>query len=144
MQRQRHHFEINCVPFIAYIRLKCVCVIPRNWSRSFLLIIRILAYAFYCLCLCVLLSVWLWKEYFPNLLETWLSPRFFVFRVRDLKFCLLAYFLNSFICAKFQKDLQHWFNIFYKGPPLMFFDFVIYQKFKGGGDPYKMANINVV
>ena len=25
----------------------------------------------------------------------------------------------------------------------MFFDFVIYQKFKGG-DPYKMFNINVV
>jgi hypothetical protein len=28
---------------------------------------------------------------------------------------------------------------------LMFFDFVIYQKFKGGGgDHYKMSNINVV
>ena len=28
-------------------------------------------------------------------------------------------------------------------PPLMFFDFAIYQKFKGG-DPYKMSDINVV
>ena len=26
------------------------------------------------------------KEYFPNLLETWLLPQFFVFQVRDFKF----------------------------------------------------------
>ena len=45
----------------------------------------------------------IYKEYFPNLLETWLLPRFFVFRVRDLKFWLLTYFLISFNCAKFQK-----------------------------------------
>ena len=34
----------------------------------------------------------LWKEYFPNLLETALLPQIFVFWVRDFKFWLLAYF----------------------------------------------------
>ena len=43
------------------------------------------------------------KEYLPNLLETWLLPQFFVFRVRDFKFWLIAYFLISFKCAKFHK-----------------------------------------
>ena len=36
------------------------------------------------------------KEYFPNLLETGRLPRFFVYRVRDFKFWLLAYFFISF------------------------------------------------
>jgi hypothetical protein len=31
-------------------------------------------------------------------------PRFFVLRVRDFKFWLLAYFFISLNCAKFQQD----------------------------------------
>ena len=42
------------------------------------------------------------KEYFPNPLESALLPQFFVFRVRDFKFWLLAYFLISSNWAKFQ------------------------------------------
>ena len=36
-------------------------------------------------------------------------------------------------------DTRHFIRV----PPLMFFYFLIYQKFKGG-DPYKMSNINDV
>ena len=60
-----------------------------------------------------------WKEYFPKLLESTLLCQIFVFWVRDFKFGLLAYFLISFDCAKFQKDwttfildiLQWWGSI---------------------------------
>ena len=44
------------------------------------------------------------KGYLTNLLETALLPQFFVFWVRDFKLWLLAYFLISFNCAKFQQD----------------------------------------
>ena len=54
----------------------------------------------------------------------------FLFLELDFKFWLLANFLISFNCAKFQ---QHWkaliLDILYV---LMFFDFVISQKFIGG------------
>ena len=46
----------------------------------------------------------LWKEYLPNILESALLPRFFVYWVRDFKFCLHAYFLILLNCAKFQQD----------------------------------------
>ena len=49
--------------------------------------------------LCILL-----KEYFPNLLESTLLVKIFVFWVRDLKFWLLAYFFILLSCAKFQQD----------------------------------------
>ena len=39
----------------------------------------------------------------------------------------LSFFIIYFICAKFQQDYT-----LHKSPPMMFFDFVIYQKFKGG------------
>ena len=42
------------------------------------------------------------KGYLPNLLESALLPRFFVFEVRDFKVWLFAYFLIFFNCAKFQ------------------------------------------
>ena len=45
-----------------------------------------------------------WKGYLPNLLEIWLLHQIFVFWVRDFKLRLLAYFLISFNCAKFQQD----------------------------------------
>ena len=45
-----------------------------------------------------------WKEYFPNLLESTLLVKIFVFWVRDLKFWLLAYFFILLSCAKFQQD----------------------------------------
>ena len=37
-------------------------------------------------------------------------------------------------------DIRHFIRV----PPLMFFDFLIYKNSKGGRDPYKMSNINVV
>jgi hypothetical protein len=43
--------------------------------------------------------------------------RFFVFKVRNFKYWLFAYFLISFNCAKFQ---ENW-TTFYKGPPFEFF-----------------------
>ena len=43
------------------------------------------------------------KEYLPILLESWLLPQFFVFRVTDLKFWLLAYFFNFLLLWKFHK-----------------------------------------
>ena len=42
------------------------------------------------------------KEYFPNLMESAMFPGFCVFKLRDFKFWLLAYFLISFNRAKFQ------------------------------------------
>jgi hypothetical protein len=50
----------------------------------------------------------------------------FVFGVRDLKFWLLAYFLILLGCAKFQQD---WTTLILD---ILFFYFLIYQKFKGG------------
>ena len=46
----------------------------------------------------------MWKEYFPNLLETALLCQSFVYWIRDFKYWLLAYFLIFFNCAKFQQD----------------------------------------
>ena len=48
--------------------------------------------------------IFIWKEYFSNLLETILLHQIFVSWVRDLKFWLLAYFLILLNCAKFQQD----------------------------------------
>ena len=46
-----------------------------------------------------------WKKgYLPNLLESALLHQIFVFWIRDFKQWLLAYFLISFNCAKFQQD----------------------------------------
>ena len=50
------------------------------------------------------MSVWLWKEYFPTLLESALLHQIFVFWVRDFKLWLLAYFSLLLTCAKFQQD----------------------------------------
>ena len=69
------------------------------------------------------------RSIFQNLLETVLLPRFFVFWVGDFKLWLLAYFLISFNC-KVSERLDS--LDFVRVTPLMFFDFVIYQKFKGG------------
>ena len=71
------------------------------------------------------------KGYLPNLLETALLHQIFVFWFRDFKLWLLAYFFISFNRAKFQQDWTTLILDILKGP-LMFFDFAIYQKFKGG------------
>ena len=82
-------------------------------------------------------------QYLPNLLETWLLPRFFVSKVRDFKFWLLAYFLFPLTVRSFSKIWQHWYKTFYKGPPFDVFWFCNLPKIHRG-DPYKMSNINVV
>ena len=73
----------------------------------------------------------LWKEYFPNLLETWFWGRIFVYCARYFKLWLLAYFFILLNCAKFEKDWTTFISKILQGsPPLMFFVFVIYQKFR--------------
>ena len=62
------------------------------------------------------------KEYFPNLLESTLLVKMFVFWVRDLKFWLLAYFSVLLRCAKFQQDWTTLILDILKGPHFKFLD----------------------
>ena len=47
---------------------------------------------------------YIFKELSSKTSETALLHQIFVFKVRDFKLWLLAYFLISFNCAKFQQD----------------------------------------
>ena len=63
------------------------------------------------------LALSFWKEYLPNLLETWLLHQIFVFWVRDLKFWLLAYFLFPLTLQRLANiDIRHFIRV----PPLNF------------------------
>ena len=74
-----------------------------------------------------------WKEYFPNLLEITLLPRFFVYWARYFKFWLLAYFLILLNCAKFEKDWTTFILHILQGSPLWIFGKLQKQKnIKGG------------
>ena len=78
------------------------------------------------------------KEYFPNLLETWLLPRFFVFRVRDLKGGNLDY-TSRVICACCNQILRFFnfgghfyysnFSSWSNESALRFFDFALFHGF---------------
>ena len=78
----------------------------------------------------VILSLKYRKEYLPNLPVSILWDQIFVFLVRDLIFWLLAFFAE--LCKVSGRldniDIRHFIRV----PPFMFFDFAIYQKFKGG------------
>ena len=68
----------------------------------------------------------------------------FCFLSQRLQILATCLFLNFLLLCKVSERLDKLDIIhFIRVPPLMFFVFVIYQKFKGG-DPYKMSNINVV
>ena len=84
-----------------------------------------------------------WKEYFPNLLETALLCKIFVFWVRDFKFWLLAYFLIFFDYAKFQKDWTTFILDILQWSPFGVFCFCDSPKIQRG-DHCKMFDINVV
>ena len=84
-----------------------------------------------------------WKEYLPNLLETALLPRFFVYWARYFKFWLLAYFLILLNCAKFEEDWTTFILDILQGSHLWCFCFCNLPKIQRG-DPCKMCNINVV
>ena len=78
--------------------------------------------------LCILL-----KEYFPNLLESTLLVKIFVFWVRDLKFWLLAYFFILLSCAKFQQDWTTLILDILQGSPLWILGRLKNQKTSKGG-----------
>ena len=78
--------------------------------------------------LCILL-----KDYFPNLLEITLLCQIFAFWVRDIKFWLLDFFFDFLWLCKISETLDNiYVRHFTMVPPLMFFVFLIHQKFKGG------------
>ena len=68
-----------------------------------------------------------WKEYFPNLLETWFWGQIFVYWARYFKFWLLAYFLILLNCAKFEKDWTTFILDILQGSP---FEFLVNYKNK--------------
>ena len=73
------------------------------------------------------------KGCLPNLLETALLCQIFVFWVRDFKFGLLAYFLNLFDCAKFQKDWTTFILDILQWSPLWCFFMLCFTKNLKGG-----------
>ena len=74
-----------------------------------------------------------WKEYFPNLLEITLLPRFFVYWARYFKFWLLAYFFILLNCAKFEEDWTTFILDILQGSPLWIFGKLQKQKTSKGG-----------
>ena len=60
------------------------------------------------------------------------SPDLCFFELETSNFGYLLIFSFCWAVQSFSKIGQHWYYTFYKGPPFDFFDFLIYQKFKGG------------
>ena len=83
------------------------------------------------------------RSIFQTLWRLHCCPGFLLIELDTSNFGYLLIFLFCWTVQSLRKTGQHLHYTFYKGPPLMFFVFVIYQKFKGG-DPCKMCNINVV
>ena len=77
-----------------------------------------------CSCFFSLWNIYILKEYFPNLLEITLLPRFFVYWARYFKFWLLAYFLILLNCAKFEEDWTTFILDILQGSPLWYFLFL--------------------
>ena len=74
-----------------------------------------------------------WKEYFPNLLETWFWDQIFVYWARYFKFWLLAFFLILLNCAKFEEDWTTFILDILQGSPLWSFGKLQKQKTSKGG-----------
>ena len=74
--------------------------------------------------ICLVLWNRIWKEYFPNLPETWFWDQIFVYWARYFKFWLLAYFFILLNCAKFEEDKTTFILHILQGSPLWCFLFL--------------------
>ena len=83
------------------------------------------------------------RSIFQNFWKPDRCPDFLFLELETSNFCYLHFFLFSITVQSFRKIGQHWFNIFYKGPPFNVFWFCNLPKIQRW-DPYKMSNINVV